>query len=81
MYELDVLPSLGRTVYREDLQKLKKKLSKQSKQTASTEEVGKGRAISAATSDAVSGKRNAVPESYLTMEFVHGLVRGQVLGV
>ncbi len=58
-------------MYREDLLVIKKKLSEKKGRAlpaGQSSEEGGARSISASS----AGKRNAVPESYLTMEFVHG---------
>ena len=51
-------------LYREDLQLLKKSISKQEKEATS---VGRG-----VRSSASQGKRAALPEHGLAMQFIHG---------
>lgn len=54
-----------RTIYREDLPELRRKL----KEKASTEQTSTGLSANRA---AAMGKKQSAPESSLTMQFVHG---------
>ncbi len=58
-----------RPVYREDLQVLKQTLTKQAKTKDGGEGGVAGKGISSAHSH---GRKTALPESSLTMQFIHG---------
>ena len=55
-----------RPVYREDLQALKKSLSKRDKEASA------GEGIRSRDSAASEGRRTALPTHSLTMDFIHG---------
>ena len=58
-----------RTVYREDLQLLKRKIRDKEKEA---ERATKSKRGIKASASAAEGRKNTAPEDYLTLEFVHG---------
>ncbi len=62
---------LCRAVYREDLQVLKKTLSKQDKEASSVAR-GATTVAKGVSSAASHGRRAALPDNGLSMQFIHG---------